>query len=635
MPTAYRPRRRADSDPSIVIPRSLWPFSAVKTPETSPQLAHDPTAPVSPEEPAELKQELREWDAKETKRKASSLNYVHGSKLHQQDAPWPFAFNREFLELLRCASFCDRAFKNGIDHALVEGVKGNQMFFDFGFHNGQTPTRCLDLGTTYGDWVIDTAKHLPQCTFVGFDMVDIQIPLKYIEPSIASRVEWVHGNFCESPLPFKDEEFDYIHVESIAHGVRERDWDSLFQELHRIMKPGGRIELIQADARFPVLPSWFTTPIHTHCLRYAGEHEDTSALEFLLSDQNNVRSHAYMLLEELFFMVLERRWINPNPTSILPLYFNATFRHVISPPILHFPMPPLAPLPPFPQWALNPIATGKTTSDPLDATLYFVPVSEPLETSDSESVQTTVTGGSEKNDSAPIMPPFSSDVDVPRSPANSASFPQPPPTPVSPLLIQRASAILAEDDIVRSRSGSNSSVRSTVSAMSSTSGVSSASPTTRTPSHGARVRSSAILQTGSTTRLGGDDTAALFRMDVISCMGPEVLFMHLRHASQLVLAMREAMWDVLRECIVAKRHELVHFGFVESERELQDVEDRVPEFRRLFDGLMNRYKQDMHIRLSAWHSLSKMGFAYPRRQKMSQEQLAREEDLRSALLEAR
>ena len=25
-------------------------------------------------------------------------------------------------------------------------------------------------------------------------MVDVQIPLKYVEPSIASRIEWVHGN---------------------------------------------------------------------------------------------------------------------------------------------------------------------------------------------------------------------------------------------------------------------------------------------------------------------------------------------------------------------------------------------------------------------------------------------------------
>lgn len=29
---------------------------------------------------------------------------------------------------------------------------------------------------------------------VGFDMAPIQIPLKCVDPSIAGRVQWVHGN---------------------------------------------------------------------------------------------------------------------------------------------------------------------------------------------------------------------------------------------------------------------------------------------------------------------------------------------------------------------------------------------------------------------------------------------------------
>ena len=43
----------------------------------------------------------------------------------------------------------------------------------------------------------------------------------------------------------------------------------------------------------------------------------------------------------------------------------------------------------------------------------------------------------------------------------------------------------------------------------------------------------------------------------------------------------------------------------------------------------------MHVRLSAWHSLVRAGFAYPRRQKTSEDELAREEDFRRALLEVR
>ena len=81
-----------------------------------------------------------------------------------------------------------------------------------------------------------------------------------------------------------------------------------------------KLTYAQTDARFPVLPRWFTDPIHTHVFKYAREHEDISALEFLLSDQNKSRSHAYAVLEELFYLVLEHRWINHNPTCTYTRY---------------------------------------------------------------------------------------------------------------------------------------------------------------------------------------------------------------------------------------------------------------------------------------------------------------------------
>jgi hypothetical protein len=31
---------------------------------------------------------------------------------------------------------------------------------------------------------------------VGFDLVNVQIPLKLLDPSIAERITWVHGNLC-------------------------------------------------------------------------------------------------------------------------------------------------------------------------------------------------------------------------------------------------------------------------------------------------------------------------------------------------------------------------------------------------------------------------------------------------------
>lgn len=80
---------------------------------------------------------------------------------------------------------------------------------------------------------------------VGFDMAPIQIPLKCVDPSIAGRVQWVHGNLyvpCGSfswslvlkfqsslkyPWPFPDDEFDYIHVEGVGLAIPETKVESL------------------------------------------------------------------------------------------------------------------------------------------------------------------------------------------------------------------------------------------------------------------------------------------------------------------------------------------------------------------------------------------------------------------------
>ena len=73
---------------------------------------------------------------------------------------------------------------------------------------------------------------------VGFDLVNIQLPLKIVEHSIAKRIEWIHGNLCvfalitkrnyhrcssslTTKLPFEDDEFDHVHIQAIAKGVPE------------------------------------------------------------------------------------------------------------------------------------------------------------------------------------------------------------------------------------------------------------------------------------------------------------------------------------------------------------------------------------------------------------------------------
>ncbi|KAG6868966.1 hypothetical protein C0993_006488 [Termitomyces sp. T159_Od127] len=83
------------------------------------------------------------------------------------------------------------------------------------------------------------------------DIVALQPDLHRIGSlDLASRITWVHANFLES-LPFPDGEFDFVHIKRIALGVPENKWDGLFQEIIRVMKPGGTLEMLEEDIFFP------------------------------------------------------------------------------------------------------------------------------------------------------------------------------------------------------------------------------------------------------------------------------------------------------------------------------------------------------------------------------------------------
>lgn len=75
---------------------------------------------------------------------------------------------------------------------------------------------------------------------VGYDLVNVQVPLHLVDPSLASRIEWVYGNLwvvtgpliirstiinvadsLRVKLPFEDEEFDYIRLNGVAFAVPE------------------------------------------------------------------------------------------------------------------------------------------------------------------------------------------------------------------------------------------------------------------------------------------------------------------------------------------------------------------------------------------------------------------------------
>ncbi|PVG01983.1 S-adenosyl-L-methionine-dependent methyltransferase [Serendipita vermifera] len=225
------------------------------------------------------------------------------------NVPWPLCYEPEILDL------------DVLNYQILKEMKGF-TFVDFG---DKPPKRVLDLGTGLGAWILDIARVWTDTEFVGHDIVPIQPDLDNIDldPTIRQRIRWVNGNFLQR-LPFENESFDYVRCVNVAKGVPEDKWVALFAEISRVLAVGGAIEVVVENIVFPYCPtvvSQAPSPlIETPVVPYFGIFK-------------GLPRHNHTILEELFFDVYERRFINLTPTKIVANYLNMNFRNVAEIPI--------------------------------------------------------------------------------------------------------------------------------------------------------------------------------------------------------------------------------------------------------------------------------------------------------------
>ncbi|CAI7639914.1 unnamed protein product [Penicillium bialowiezense] len=101
------------------------------------------------------------------------------------------------------------------------------------------PKEILDVGTGRGSWAVDVADMFPETTVRGVDL--FPPPIDWLPPNCIMEVDDVLKEWTWR------QSFDLIHLRQMVGAFTPKEWDSVFEQCYKNLKPGGWIEQLEVD----------------------------------------------------------------------------------------------------------------------------------------------------------------------------------------------------------------------------------------------------------------------------------------------------------------------------------------------------------------------------------------------------
>ncbi|KAI0962376.1 hypothetical protein AcV7_001233 [Taiwanofungus camphoratus] len=136
---------------------------------------------------------------------------------------------------------------------------GSPTFHAYG---RKPPSNVLDLGCGEGFWVLHAAKVWKSAgtKVTGLDLIDVhnnhagEVLPQLEAASVPKNVTWTRGNFVKYDLPFPDNSFDLVRMANLSLCIPYDRWEFVITQVRRVLKPEGRLELIDDRLFFPDIP---------------------------------------------------------------------------------------------------------------------------------------------------------------------------------------------------------------------------------------------------------------------------------------------------------------------------------------------------------------------------------------------